>query len=95
MNSGREEELLNRINRLSGQIEQENRSVLNQEQALISQVRAEGKSDKAILLSIVELRDQQSDLYKLANRWGSQGLSSPENYQTLVELTPSYADYYA
>lgn len=95
MNSDNGDEVVARINRLSGQIEQESRSVLNQEQELISQGRAEGKSNKEILISIVKLQDAQSDVYKLAMHWGNEGLGSPKTYEKLVELTSSYVNYYA
>ena len=95
MNSDNGDEVVGRINRLSAQIEQESRSVLNQEQDLISQGRAEGKSNKDILMSIVKLQDEQSDVYKLAMHWGNEGLGSPKTYAKLVELTPSYVNYYA
>ena len=95
MNSDNGDEVVERINRLSVQIEQESRSVLNQEQDLISQGRAEGKSDKDILMSIVKLQDAQSDVYKLAMHWGNEGLGSPNTYAKLVELTPTYVNYYA
>ena len=95
MNSDNGDEVVERINRLSVQIEQESRSVLNQEQDLISLGRAEGKSNKDILMSIVKLQDAQSDVYKLAMHWGNEGLGSPNTYAKLVELTPSYVNYYA
>tara|TARA_R110002167_G_scaffold327643_1_gene533907 strand:- start:127 stop:651 length:525 start_codon:yes stop_codon:yes gene_type:complete len=95
MNSDKGDELIARIGRLQGRMDQEHRSVLNQEQDLISQGRAEGKSNKDILMSIVRMQDEQSDLYKMSANWGSKGLSSPENYTKLVELTSSYVNYYA
>lgn len=95
MNSDNENELVGRIARLKGQIEQESRSVLNQEQDLISLGRAEGKSAKDILISIANMQDEQSDLYKMSMNWGNKGLSSPENYEKLVKLTPNYVNYYA
>jgi hypothetical protein len=94
-NPGNANKLLSRIERLSSQVAPEIRDFLSQEQALISQGRAEGKSDKDILMSIVKLQDEQSDSYKLAMRWGNNGLGSPDTYTKLVELTPSYVNYYA
>jgi hypothetical protein len=94
-NPDKADKLLSRIQRLSSQVGPEIRNFLSQEQALISQGRAEGKSDKDILMSIVKLQDEQSDSYKLAMRWGNNGLGSPDTYAKLVELTPSYVNYYA
>ena len=94
-NTNNGNQLLARIKRLSTQVEPEIRNYLNQEQELISQGRAEGKSDKDILMSLVKLQDEQSDSYKLAMHWGNKGLGSPETYAKLVELTPSYVNYYA
>ena len=54
-----------------------------------------GKTDKDILLDIVKMQDEQSDLYKMGARWGDKGLSAPENYQKLVSLTPDYVNTYA
>jgi hypothetical protein len=88
-------ELFGRIGRLQGQIETEMINVLNKEQDLISQGRAEGGSAKDILISIANMQDEQSDLYKMSMRWGDEGLTSPGNYTKLVELTPTYVDYYA
>ena len=88
-------ELLGRVKRLSSQVAAEMNNYLNQEQELIRQGRTEGQSDKDILMDIVKLNDEQSDSYKLAMRWGNNGLGSPETYQKLVELTPSYVNYYA
>ena len=95
MNSENGDELIARIGRLQGRMDQEHRNVLNKEQDLISQGRAEGKSNKDILMSIVKMQDEQSDLYKMSANWGSKGLSSPENYTKLVELTSNYINYYA
>jgi hypothetical protein len=95
MNSDNGDELNARIHRLKGQIEQEMSNVVNLEQDLISQGRAEGKSAKDILISIANMQDKQSDLYKMSIYWGGEGLTSPESYAKLVELTPTYVDYYA
>ena len=95
LNSDRSFELTERIGRLLGQLEQEHRNVLNLEQDIINQSRADGKSDKEILMSIVQMQDEQSDLYKMSISWGTKGLTSPENYAKLVELTPSYVNQYA
>ncbi|GAA5144134.1 hypothetical protein [Thalassotalea piscium] len=95
MNSENGDELVARIGRLQGQMDQEHRNVLDQEQNLISQGRAEGKSNKDILMSIVKMQDEQSELYKMSANWGSKGLTSPENYTKLVELTSNYVNYYA
>ena len=46
-------------------------------------------------MSIVNMQDEQSDAYKLAMHWGNEGLGSPKTYAKLVELTPSYVNYYA
>ncbi|MEN9465745.1 MAG: hypothetical protein RL217_1926 [Pseudomonadota bacterium] len=94
-NSSNGEEVINRIRRLSENIHLESSRVLAQEQALIKQGKAEGKSDKEILISIVKMQDQQSDLYKMATLWGTDGLSSPNNYKNLVELTSSYLNTFA
>jgi hypothetical protein len=79
-NTNNGNQLLTRIERLSTQVEPEIRNYLNQEQELISQGRAEGKSDKDILMSLVKLQDEQSGSYKLAMHWGNKGLGSPETY---------------
>ena len=95
LNSDNGDELVARINRLQDQIETEMSYVLNKEQDLISLGRAEGKSAKDILISIANMQDEQSDLYKMSISWGGKGLTSPESYAKLVELTPTYVDYYA
>ena len=94
-NANNGNELLERAKRLSSQVEPEINNVLKKEQDLISQGRAEGKSAKDILMSIVNMQDEQSDAYKLAMHWGNEGLGSPKTYAKLVELTPSYVNYYA
>lgn len=95
MNSDNEADVVGRIKRLNGDIAQEIAYVMEKEQALISQGRAEGQSDKDILMSIVAMRDDQSELYKMSTLWGREGLSSPNNYDKLAELTPSFVDAYA
>ena len=95
INSGNEEDVLGRINRLQARFEDEAKSALALEQDIINEGRASGKTDKDILLDIVKMRDEQSDLYKMGTRWGVKGLSAPENYQKLVSLTPDYVNTYA
>lgn len=95
LNSGNEEEVLGRIRRLQGRFEDESKSVFALQQNIINEGRASGKTDKDILLDIVKMNDEQSDLYKMGTRWGDKGLSAPENYQKLVSLTPDYVNTYA
>lgn len=95
MNSNNGDEVVGRIKRLSGDIAQEISLVMEKEQALISQGRAGGQSDKDILTNIVAMRDEQSELYKMSTLWGEEGLSSPKNYDKLAELTPTFVDSYA
>lgn len=95
LNSGNEEEVLGRIRRLQGRFEDESKSVFALQQNIINEGRASGKTDKDILLDIVKMNDEQSDLYKMGTRWGDKGLSAPENYQKLVSLTPNYVNTYA
>ncbi|MEQ5808950.1 hypothetical protein J3369_16225 [Alteromonas sp. NFXS44] len=95
LNSSNGEEVMARIFRLQGKLENEFRAVLAQEQEIINEGRASGKTDKDILLDIVKMQDEQSDLYKMGARWGDKGLSAPENYQKLVSLTPDYVNTYA
>ena len=95
LNSGNEEDVLGRIRRLQGRFEDESKSVFALQQNIINEGRASGKTDKDILLDIVKMQDEQSDLYKMGARWGDKGLSAPENYQKLVSLTPDYVNTYA
>jgi len=95
LNSSNDEDVMARISRLQGKLENEFRAVLAQEQEIINEGRASGKTDKDILLDIVKMQDEQSDLYKMGARWGDKGLSAPENYQKLVSLTPDYVNTYA
>lgn len=95
MKSASQDEILGRINRLNEKIEQESANVLQKEQELISQGREAGKSDKEILIDIIAMQDNQSDLYKMSMRWGNSGLSAPENLSKLRELTPNYVNVYA
>tara|TARA_A200000113_G_scaffold196161_1_gene187043 strand:- start:749 stop:1276 length:528 start_codon:yes stop_codon:yes gene_type:complete len=95
LNSGNEEDVLGRIRRLQGRFEDESKSVFALQQNIINEGRASGKTDKDILLDIVKMNDEQSDLYKMGTRWGDKGLSAPENYQKLVSLTPNYVNTYA
>ncbi len=95
LNSSNGEDVMARISRLQGKFENEFRAVLAQEQEIINEGRASGKTDKDILLDIVKMQDEQSDLYKMGARWGDKGLSAPENYQKLVSLTPDYVNTYA
>ena len=88
-------EILDRIGRLGEKIESEGREVWKKEQDIISQGRANGKSDQDILIDIINMQDEQSDLYKMARRWGESALSSPENYEKIRKLTPSYVNTYA
>ena len=62
---------------------------------IISQGWANGQSDKDILISIVPMQDEQSELYKMSMSWGTKGLSSPESYDKLVGFTSNYVNYYA
>ena len=95
LNSGNEEDVLGRIRRLQGRFEDESKSVFALQQNIINEGRASGKTDKDILLDIVKMNDEQSDLYKMGTRWGDKGLSAPENYLGLVSLTPDYVNTYA
>ncbi len=95
LNSGNEEDVLGRIRRLQARFEDESKSVFAIQQNIINEGRASGKTDKDILLDIVKMKDEQSDLYKMGTRWGDKGLSAPENYQKLVSLTPDYVNTYA
>jgi DNA-directed RNA polymerase subunit F len=83
LNSSNGEDVMARISRLQGKLENELRAVLAQEQEIINEGRASGKTDKDILLDIFKMQDEQSDLYKMGARWGDKGLSAPENYQKL------------
>jgi len=94
MNADNGFEIAERINRLQEPLKQAHQNVLNLEQDLISQGRAKGKSDKEILMSIVQMQDEQSDLFKMSMNWGTKGLTSPDNYAKLVEYTPNYVNYY-
>ncbi|MCG7547416.1 hypothetical protein [Pseudoalteromonas sp. Of7M-16] len=91
-NSG---EMHDRIGRAIAHFDKEAQKYHKQELAIINDGAKTGKSSKEILMEIVELRDQQSELFKMGINWGSKGLAHPENYDKLVAATPSYVNYYA
>lgn len=95
INSKNSFEVAGRISRATEQFNQEAKVFHNDRLDLINQGEIEGKSSKEILTEIMNLNDKQSELFKMSTNWGSKGLSSPENYEKLVELTPSYVNYYA
>lgn len=95
MNSKNSFEIAGRIERTSGQFDQEAKVFHGKQLDLIKQGEAEGKTAKEILTDIMGLHDKQSELFKLSTNWGTKGLAAPENYTTLVKLTPTYADYHA
>jgi hypothetical protein len=94
-NSKNSFEIAGRINRATQQFDQEAKVFHNKQLNIIKQGEIEGKTSKEILTNIMKLTDEQSELFKMSTNWGSKGLSSPENYAKLVELTPSYVNYYA
>lgn len=95
MNAKNSFEIAGRVNRATEQFDQEAKVFHNEQLSLIKQGEIEGKSAKEILTDIVNLQDKQSELFKIATNWDRQGLSSPENYEKLVKLTPDYINYYA
>ncbi|MBQ4834774.1 hypothetical protein [Pseudoalteromonas luteoviolacea] len=88
------EEMHGRIGRAIDHFEVEAQQYHIQELAIIKAGEQAGKSSKKILMEIVELRDQQSELFKMGTNWGSKGLAHPENYEKLIAATPSYVNYY-
>jgi hypothetical protein len=95
INSENSFEIAGRISRATKQFNQEAKVFHNKQLDLIKQGEVEGKTSKEILTNIMKLTDEQSELFKMSSNWGSKGLSAPENYAKLVELTPSYVNYYA
>ena len=95
INSKNSFEIAGRISRATKKFDQEAKIFHNKQLDLIKQGEVEGKTPKEILTNIMNLTDEQSALFKMSTSWGSKGLSAPENYAKLVELTPSYVNYYA
>lgn len=88
-------EISERIERTSGQFNQEAKIFHKQQYSLIAEGQAVGKSPKEILTNIAGLYDKQSELFKMSVQWGSEGLSAPDNYSKLVKMTPNYFNSYA
>jgi hypothetical protein len=95
MSTDNSAEVMGRIDRATKQFEQEAAVFHTKQLDIIQQGEADGKSAKEVLTNIVSLTDEQSELFKMSTNWDNKGLSAPENYEKLVELTSSYVNYFA
>ncbi|AOT08690.1 hypothetical protein [Pseudoalteromonas luteoviolacea] len=94
-NAANPDELHGRIGRAIEQFEVEAKHYHEQARDIIYQGELAGEASKDILLDIVQLRDSQSELFKMGTNWGCKGFAHPDNYENLVAATPNYINYYA
>ncbi len=90
--SGKGLEIGGRINQLNDQFRVEAARVDDQEHQLIEHGRAVGKSSKEILTDIVNLYDNQSEIFKVSIGWDGEQWSDPDKYSRLTELTKNYVN---
>lgn len=87
--------IISRISRISDQFNAEASSVHSKSKEIIRQGELEGKTPKEILQNIIDMYDDQSDLFKLSVSWEGKRLSDSDQYSKLIELTPGYFNAYA
>lgn len=91
-------ELMGRLDRAGSLFKIESEKVWKQENLLISQGRMQGETSKEILKNIIDLYDNQSELFKTGIGWNGKGISGnkmdTDGYAKLVDLTPDYVNYF-